>query len=436
MSDPTKPTKTGSDAILARLLALHPKIIDLSLDRMHGILARLDHPETRLPPVIHIAGTNGKGSTLAMLRAGLESTGSRVHAYTSPHLAQFHERIRIAGALIDEDALAALLEECETANNGMPITFFEITTAAALLAYARTPADWLLLEVGMGGRLDATNVVESPRLTAITPVSYDHQAYLGDSLAAIAGEKAGILKPGVPCVVAEQAPEALAVIETRAAQVEAPLIVAGRQFTAREEAGQILFEDEAGSLALPRPTLLGPHQIVNAATALAALRTLRFDDAACMAAMIKAEWPARLQTLRQGPLVALCADAEVQLWLDGSHNEAAAAAIAAFFTDLAAQSPAPLQLVCGMLETKNTNAFFSKLAGIAEGVHTVTIPGAAASLSAAALGEAARGAGLPAEAHMSLETAVLAAARAAGTGGRVLICGSLYLAGEVLRNNS
>lgn len=435
MSDPTKPNKTGSDAILARLLALHPKIIDLSLDRMHGILARLDHPETRLPPVIHIAGTNGKGSTLAMLRAGLESTGSRVHAYTSPHLAQFHERIRLAGALIDEDALAALLEECEAANNGMPITFFEITTAAALLAYARTPADWLLLEVGMGGRLDATNVVASPKLTVITPVSYDHQAYLGDSLAAIAGEKAGILKPGVPCVVAEQAPEALAVIETRAAQMEAPLIVAGRHFTAREEAGQILFEDEAGSLALPRPALLGPHQIVNAATALAALRTLRFDDAACMAAMIKAEWPARLQTLRQGPLAALCADAEVQLWLDGSHNEAAAAAVAAFFTDLAAQSPAPLQIVCGMLETKNTHAFFSQLAGIAEGVHTVTIPGAAASLSAAALGEAARGAGLPAEAHMSLETAVLAAARAAGTGGRVLICGSLYLAGEVLRDN-
>lgn len=436
MYDPTDPNATGSDVILARLLSLHPKVIDLSLERMHGILARLGHPEAHLPPVIHIAGTNGKGSTLAMLRAGLESTGASVHAYTSPHLARFHERIRLGGELIDEDALAALLEECETANSGSPITFFEITTAAAMLAFARAPADWLLLEVGMGGRLDATNVVAAPRLTVITPISYDHQQYLGDTLTEIATEKAGILKPGIPCIVAEQAPEALAAIEQRAAAVGAPLVVSGRDFSVHEESGYITFEDTAGKIIVPRPALLGPHQIVNGGTALAALRSFGFEDTACAAAMSGASWPARLQQLRAGPLAGVCADAEIQLWLDGSHNEAAATAIAQFFMDLGAQSPAPLQIVCGMLETKNTAAFFSQMAAVADGVHTVTIPETNASLPAEALADTASGAGLPATAHATLDDAVIAAVRAAGVGGRVLICGSLYLAGRVLRENS
>lgn len=435
MHDPTDPTATGSDAILARLLSLHPKVIDLSLDRMHGILARLGHPEANLPPVIHIAGTNGKGSTLAMLRAGLESTGASVHAYTSPHLARFHERIRLAGELIAEDALAALLEECEAANAGAPITFFEITTAAALLAFARTPADWLLLEVGMGGRLDATNVVAAPRLTVITPISFDHQQYLGNTLTDIAGEKAGILKAGVPCIVAEQAPEALAAIEAHAGTAGAPLVVSGRDFSAREESGHIVFEDAAGSLTLPRPALLGPHQIVNGATALAALRLLGFDEAACAAAMSGASWPARLQQLRIGPLAGLCADAEIQLWLDGSHNEAAAIAVAQFFKEVDAQAAAPLQLVCGMLETKNTAAFFGQMAAVADGVHTVTIPDTNASLPAETLADTARSAGFQATAHATLDDAVMAAVRAAGVGGRILICGSLYLAGHVLREN-
>ncbi|MEO0822334.1 MAG: bifunctional folylpolyglutamate synthase/dihydrofolate synthase, partial [Pseudomonadota bacterium] len=220
--------------MLERLLGLHPKIIDLTLDRVWRLLARMEHPERRLPPVVHVAGTNAKGSVVAMMRAGLEGTGAGVHAYTSPHLVRFHERIRLAGTLIPEPDLAALLEECEAANGGEAITFFEITTVAALVAFARMPADWVLLEVGLGGRLDATNVVDRPRLTVITPVSYDHQQYLGETLADIAGEKAGILKPGVPCIVAPQAPEAMAVIEARAAEVGAPLTIAGRDFAMAE----------------------------------------------------------------------------------------------------------------------------------------------------------------------------------------------------------
>jgi dihydrofolate synthase/folylpolyglutamate synthase len=429
------PEAGGSDAILARLLALHPKLIDLSLDRMHGLLARLGHPERSLPPVIHVAGTNGKGSTQAMIRAGLESTGARVHAYTSPHLARFHERIRLAGTLIAEPDLAALLAECEAANGGAPVTFFEITTAAAFLAFARTPADWLLLEVGMGGRLDATNVVARPALCVITPVSFDHQQYLGDTLGLIAGEKAGILKPGVPCVVAPQEPEALAVIEARAADMSAPLIVSGRDWSAQEAHGRLIFEDAGGRLDLPRPVLLGPHQIENGGAAVAALRHLGFDEAACAAALARAEWPARLQRLRHGPLAAMAADADVQLWLDGSHNEAAARVIARHFDEVARQSPAPLQLICGMLETKNTAAFFAHMARVAQGVQCVTIPEAAASLPAETLAATARAAGLPAEAAPDVTAALRRALAATGPGGRVLICGSLYLAGVILRDN-
>jgi dihydrofolate synthase/folylpolyglutamate synthase len=425
----------GSDAILARLLTLHPKIIDLTLDRMERALARFGHPERACPPVIHVAGTNGKGSTQAMLRAGLEAAGATVHAYTSPHLARFHERIRVAGRLIDEAALAALLEECERVNDGAPITFFEITTVAAFLAFARTPADWTLLEVGMGGRLDATNVVAAPRLTVITPVSYDHQQYLGETLPLIAFEKAGILKPGAPCVVGPQAPEALAVIEARAAEVGAPLIVAGRDWTAREEAGRLIFEDAAGRLNLPRPNLLGPHQIENAGAAVAGLRRLGFDDGACEAAVTRAEWPARLQRLTRGPLAALAAAEGVELWLDGGHNLAAGEVIAAHFRAVAAADPAPLALVCGMLETKDCAGFLRWFAGLAVSVATVEIPGAAAGLPAETLADAGRRVGLDARAAPDLGAALRAAAAAAGRGGRVLICGSLYLAGAILREN-
>ncbi|MCB1398942.1 MAG: bifunctional folylpolyglutamate synthase/dihydrofolate synthase, partial [Rhodobacteraceae bacterium] len=306
-----------SDAILARLMSLHPKVIDLTLDRVERLLAALGHPERDLPPVIHIAGTNGKGSTQAMIRAGLEAMDKRVHAYTSPHLARFHERIRLAGTLISEPALAALLDECDAANEGQPITFFEITTCAAFLAFARSPADYTLLEVGLGGRLDATNVIERPALCIITPVSIDHQQYLGETLPEIAAEKAGILKRGTPVIVGPQPEAALEVIEARAARLGAPVLACGQHWHAFEERGRLVFQDENGLLDLPLPNLPGPHQIQNAGAALAALRTLGANEAACEAAVTRAEWPARMQRLRRGPLADAAAGAE--LWLDGGH---------------------------------------------------------------------------------------------------------------------
>ena len=419
----------GSDRVLDRLTALHPKVIDLSLGRIERLLAALGHPERRLPSVVHVAGTNGKGSVVAMLRAGLEASGARVHVYTSPHLARFHERIRIAGALIDEDALVALLERCEAANAGAPITFFEITTAAAFLAMAETPADFALLEVGLGGRLDATNVVEAPRLSVVTPVSLDHQQYLGETLAEIAAEKAGILKPGVACLVGHQAPEALAAIEARAAAVGAPLAVANRDWQVWEEHGRMAFLDEAGLLDLPRPRLIGAHQVANAGIALAALRALRVDEAACAAAVTRAEWPARLQRLRHGPLVDAAGAAE--LWLDGGHNPAAGEALAEALSRL---PPRRLHLVCGMLNTKDVEGFLRPLAGEAVDLAAVTIPGEAATLPAEDTAAAARAVGLPATAAVDVAAAVAAiAARAPGA--RILVCGSLYLAGQVRRAN-
>lgn len=422
-----------ADAILSRLLGLHPKIIDLTLDRVTDLLARLGNPERAAPPIVHVAGTNGKGSTQAMIRAGLESAGASVHAYTSPHLARFHERIRLAGKLIDDAHLSALLEECERVNEGRPITFFEITTVAAFLAFARTPADWLMLEVGLGGRLDATNVIDRPRLTVITPVSYDHQQYLGETLAEIAGEKAGILKRGVPCVVGPQRDEALAVIEARAEAVGAPLILSGRDWTARAEAGRLVYEDERGLLDLPAPILPGPHQIENAGAAVAALRALGMEDAACAAAVSRAEWPARLQRLRAGPLAEIARAAGVELWLDGGHNLAAGEAISAHFRSL---TPAPLALIWGMLDTKDGAGFIGCFRGAALGVRTVDIPEATASVPAVILARTAQAAGLAAEAAADVAEAVRDAAAMAGPGGRVLICGSLYLAGMVLRTNA
>ncbi len=258
-------------------------------------------PNAPLPPVIHVAGTNGKGSTVAMLRAGIEGVGQTAHVYTSPHLARFHERIRVAGKLIPEDELATVLDEALARNGSDPITYFEITTIAALLAFARTPADWTLLEVGLGGRLDATNVVDKPALTIVTTVDLDHQQFLGETVAEIAGEKAGIIKRGVPCVVGPQHDEALAVIEARAEELGAPLLVHGQHWHAWEERGRMVFQDETGLLDLPRPNLIGPHQIGNAGMALAALRHLGFAEAAFEAAVTRAEWPARMQRLKIGP---------------------------------------------------------------------------------------------------------------------------------------
>ena len=419
----------GSDLILERMMAFHPKVIDLTLDRVHRLLAALGHPETRLPPVIHIAGTNGKGSTQAMIRAGLEAGGAKVHAYTSPHLARFHERIRLAGELISEPALTALLDECVVANGGEEITFFEITTCAALLAFARTPADFTLLEVGLGGRLDATNVVEKPRLTIITPVSIDHQQYLGETLAEIAGEKAGIIKRGVPCVVGPQDPDGLAVIEARAARLGAPLWVHGQHWTVAEERGRLVYQDENGLLDLPLPNLPGPHQIQNAGAAIAALRLLGRDGAAAEAAVTRAHWPARMQRLRSGPL----ADSApgVELWLDGGHNPAGGEAVAA---TLARMPRRETHLICGMLNTKDVKGYMRPLAAHAAKLWAVPIPGEPNTLPAETTRDAARAAGLDAEAAGSVAEA-LARVTETNPEARVLICGSLYLAGQVLREN-
>lgn len=420
---------TTSDAILSRLMALHPKVIDLSLDRMHRLLAALGNPERAIPPVIHIAGTNGKGSTQAMIRAGLEAGGARVHAYTSPHLAQFRERIRLAGTLIEDDALADLLAQVEATNDGQPITFFEITTAAAFLAFARTPADFTLLEVGLGGRLDATNVIDAPRLTVITPVSIDHTQYLGETLPLIAAEKAGIIKPRVPVIVGPQDDDALRVIEARAMGLSAPIVAHGQHWMIQPERDGMVFQDDHGLWDLPRPNLIGPHQVQNAGTALAALRALGATDAQARAAVTQAEWPARMQRLRHGPLVDLAQGAE--LWLDGGHNPAGGQALAA---TLAAMPARPTHLVCGMLNTKDVAGYLRPLADHAASLTAIDIPGEPNTLPATQTADAARQVGMTAHVAQDAAQAVEQLVTRS-PGARILICGSLYLAGRILRDN-
>ena len=424
-----------SDAILDRLLSLHPKIIDLTLDRVWRLLADMGDPQRALPPVVHIAGTNGKGSTLAMIRAGIEAGGKTAHAYTSPHLTRFHERVRIAGELISEPALAAVLEECEQVNGVQPITFFEITTVAAYTAFARAKADYTLLEVGLGGRLDATNVIDRPALSVITPVSIDHQQYLGETLEEIAFEKAGILKPGVPCVVGPQPDAVREVIEIRAAELGAPLFIHGQDWMVRTEHGRLVYEDTRGLLDLDPPALLGAHQFENAGLAVAALRALGFGETACRAALADVVWPARMQRLTRGPLAERMPEGAA-LWLDGGHTAAAGAALAAVTAELAARAPAPLWLITGMLDTKAVEDFLRPLAPCAEGVVAVTIPDTMAAIPAEELAARARAAGLAAQPGESVAHALDAIlARAPEAPLRVLICGSLYLAGAVLREN-
>lgn len=418
-----------SDAILERMMKLHPKVIDLVLDRAERLLAALDHPERKLPPVIHIAGTNGKGSTQAMMRAGLEGAGKAVHAYTSPHLARFHERIRVAGDLISEEYLTEILDECYAANGGESITYFEITTCAAFLAFARQKADYTLLEVGLGGRVDATNVIDAPALTVITPVSLDHQQFLGETLPEIAGEKAGIIKRGVPCIVGPQEDSALEVIEAKAARLGAPLHVFGQHWHVSVERERLIFQDETGLLDLPMPALLGAHQVQNAGAAIAGLRVLGFDEAACAAAMTDATWPARMQRLKSGPLAQSAPN--VELWLDGGHNASAAQAIADL---LAALPERETHLICGMLNTKDVGGYMRPLAPHVTHLTAVSIPGEANTLPGGVTADAARNAGIRASeaetVDQALEAIIVNAPHA-----RVLICGSLYLAGHVLRSN-
>jgi len=422
-----------SDWVLTRLSQLHPKKIDLSLGRIERLLAALGNPEDSLPPVVHVAGTNGKGSTVATCRACLEAAGYRAHVYTSPHLVRFHERIRVAGELIDEDRLLAVLEECERANAGAPITYFEITTAAAFLAFSRIPADIVLLEVGLGGRLDTTNVIRGPAVTAITPVSLDHQAFLGDTIAKIAAEKAGILKSGAPAVIGPQLEEAETVIERRAKQVAAPLHRWGREWRAEAAGEGMRYSGERWQLDLPLPLLRGAHQIANAGTAIACIEQLHgFDipETAIARGLRQIEWPARLQRLTRGPLLEKL-PAGSQLWLDGGHNPAAGAVLA----EQAQQwRDLPLCLVVGMLNTKDATGFLAPLGPYAEALYAVTIPGEENPHPMDEITAAARRVGIAPQTASSVNAAFAEIAKR-GIPLRVLICGSLHLAGVVLADN-
>jgi dihydrofolate synthase / folylpolyglutamate synthase len=428
VSDPP----SAAERVLTRLGRLHPKKIDLSLGRIERLLATLGNPHDKLPPVIHVAGTKGKGSTVATLRACLEAAGYRVHAYISPHLVRFNERIRLAGTLIDDAALVSALEEAERANEGREITFFEITTAAAFLAFSRTPADILLLEVGLGGRLDTTNVVKRPAVTAITPVSLDHQAFLGNTITAIAGEKAGILKPEAPGVIAPQVEAVEIVIEARAAAVRAPLYRAGHEWGCERNGGGMRYVGESWRLDLPLPSLLGAHQVLNAGTAIACLEKLSgftVTSNAIAEGLRNIDWPARLQLLRRGPLVELMPGWE--LWLDGGHNPAAGevlAPVAAGWRDR------PLFLVVGMLNTKDSAGFLAPMAPSVQGLRAVTIPGEENALPAKAIVAAARSVGIAADESASVVVA-LSDIKTSDKPGRVLICGSLHFAGVILRDN-
>jgi len=426
-------------------MSLHPKVIDLSLERVVSLLGRLGNPHLHLPPVVHVAGTNGKGSTIAFLRAMLEASGYRAHVYTSPHLVHFNERIRVAGQLIRDDALSALLEECETANVGDDITFFEITTAAAFLAFSRTPADIVLLETGLGGRLDATNVIDKPALTVISPVSIDHQQFLGDTLEEIAGEKAGILKSGVPCILAKQERKADKAIAARAKEVSAPLLREGKDWFVRMAGEDMVFEcsfDGANGSAktrrLPLPSLSGIHQQRNAALALAALEMLpgiEVPDSAAALGLKSADWPARMQHLKHGPLIDLLPEGW-ELWLDGGHNAAAAKTIA---KQTRQWRDKPLHLVFGMLNSKDPQDYLKALEARIGLFRGVAIPGEDNSLSAQQVCKAAitwRMDAAPSTDVAEAVTDIVAGSeKSGGPPARILIAGSLYLAGTVLQAN-
>lgn len=431
----TTVTTNGSDAILARLLDLHPKLVDLSLGRVERLLASLGNPEQKMPPVMHVTGTNGKGSTLAFLRAILEAAGYRVHAYASPHLVYFHERIRLAGNLITEVHLEAVLEECERANVGHDITFFEITTAAAFLAFSRTPADIVLLENGLGGRLDATNVVARPALTGITPISLDHQQFLGDTIGLIAAEKAGIIKPGVVCVSGPQDPQAQTVLQSKADDVGAPLISHGANWSMQSSDAGFEVQLNGEVIALPKPNLIGPHQFSNAALAVVMARHLdgfKITDDHLRHGMTHADWPARLQRLHHGPVINALPD-DCDVWLDGGHNPDAGQALSAHAAE--AWSDRPLYLIAGMINTKDPVGYFKPLSQVAKSVHCVTIPNEVASVSAEDLAATARRAGLVAFSASSAADAASEIAKTITGPARVLVCGSLYFAGHILRTH-
>jgi dihydrofolate synthase / folylpolyglutamate synthase len=429
-----------SEQVLAELRALHPRRIDLSLGRIEQLLARLGNPHRRLPPVIHVAGTNGKGSVTAYLKAMLQAAGRRVHVYTSPHLVRFHERIELTGAAgkadpIGEAELVDYLTRVQRINAGGVVTYFEITTAAAFLAFAEHAADALILEVGLGGRLDATNVVSRPALSIITPISLDHTEWLGSTLAAIAREKAGILKPGVEAVISQQPFEALDAIVTCARAVGAPLTIWGQDYEAFEQRGRLIYQNAKQLLDLPLPALIGQHQIVNAGTAIAAAQHLKSfglgEARAIERGLVEVRWPARMQRLTKGALAERVGHGS-ELWLDGGHNPAGGAAIAQTLGELEERAPKPVGLVLGMLDSKDAAGFLAPFAGLVRHIRTVPIAGTEAAQDATALAGVAANMGVAAAAAPDVESAVLELMATEATPIRILICGSLYLAGQVL----
>ncbi len=424
--------------ILARLTALHPKRIDLTLDRMWRILERLDHPERKLPPVIHVAGTNGKGSTVAYLRAILEAAGLRVHVYTSPHLVRINERFRLNGVLVSDDELRSALVHCETVNGGAPITVFEMETAAAFTLFAQHPADVVLLEVGLGGRLDATNVIDKPLASVIAPIGIDHREFLGDTLTQIATEKAGIIKKGVPVVYAEQPVEAAAVIERQAGRLHAPLHGCGQSWHVNVERSRLVYQDDRGLLDLSAPRLFGRHQFDNAGLAIATLRAtdlLSINAQAFEAGIARAQWPARMQRLPAGPLIA-SGPADSEVWLDGGHNVDGGRVVAAALGDLEERVPRPLVVIVGMMGNKDAAGFLANFAGQTRHIIAVPIPDQDNAMTPAALADAARTLGMRVETADSVESALHSLTQLAyETPPRILITGSLYLAGSVFAAN-
>ena len=412
--------------VLERLNHLYPALIDLSLGRLQTLLARLGHPERRLPPVIHVAGTNGKGSTCASLRAIAEASHWRVHVGTSPHLVDIRERFRVAGSLVSEAALTDTLEEIERVNAGASITVFEVLTAAGFLLFSRAPADLAVIEVGLGGRFDATNVLPPPAACVITAISMDHEAFLGDRIEQIAAEKAGIIKPGTPVVSAHQTEPVLAVLAEAAARAGARLLRRDRDWSIDPGPGGLRYADARGTLDLPPPALLGAHQVENAGLAVAALRAAGLPvPAHGWAGIAATAWPARLQRLTGRLAAGLPPGWE--LWLDGGHNPGAAAVLRAV---LEGWTDRPTHLVIGMKQSKDARGFLHPLLDRAESVHAVAEPGQHLALPVAAIVEAGGGRPVPGPTVTDAMSAILAVGSPPG---RILICGSLYLAGEVLK---
>jgi dihydrofolate synthase/folylpolyglutamate synthase len=434
--------KKPLDAVIGRLSVLHQKRIDLGLERMHRLLERLGHPERNLPPVIHVAGTNGKGSTVAYLRATLEAAGLRVHAYTSPYLVRINECFRLGrlggGVLVSDDELRAALEEVERVNAGEPATVFELKTAAAFLLFAQNPADAVLLEVGLGGRLDSTNVVDTPAACVITPVSMDHMDFLGDTLALIAGEKAAIIKRGVPVICAEQAPDAMAVIEAQAKRMRAPLFAANESWHVNVEHGRLVYSDERGLMDLAAPRLFGRHQFDNAGLAIATLRAVqnfKVNQAAFEAGILSAEWPARMQRLTAGELLAWGPQGS-EIWLDGGHNAEGGRVAAAALGDLEERVSRPLVVITGMMASKDAQAFLANFAGLTRHIIAVPIPDTENAMPVDRLADAVRSLGMRVEIAPGIEVALRSLAKLAYEAPpRILITGSLYLAGHVLGLN-